>query len=59
MKKKQMNLNPKNKSLFITVDYNEFVWHYVNVKSQSNIKNNSKSVSKKKSKTFLLQALDL
>ena len=54
-----MIIKPKKKSLYITVDYNDFVWHYHNIftlTSQSKAK--SSYHSKKESIAFLLKAVD-
>lgn len=53
-----MIIKPKKKSLYITVDYNDFVWHYHNIftlTSQSKAK--SSYHSKKESIVFLLKAI--
>lgn len=54
-----MIIKPKKKSLYITVDYNDFVWHYHNIftlTSQSKVK--SSCISKKESTAFLIMAVD-
>ena len=54
-----MNIVPKKKSLFITVDYNSFVWHYHNVFTlTSQCEDNSSGCCYKESIAFLLEAMD-
>lgn len=54
-----MILKPKKKSLYITVDYKKFIFHYQNtfiLTNQNKVKSNLKSF--KESITFLLLAID-
>lgn len=53
-----MILKPKMKSLYITTDYNDFVYHYKIVFCKTSKLKNYNNVSLKKSIEFLLKALD-
>jgi hypothetical protein len=53
-----MILKPKMKSLYITTDYDDFVYHYQNVYCKISKLKNIKDISLKESIHFLLKALD-